>query len=126
MGNWAINPSAFEPAPKDTDGISLFRRDFVTQEHLASVNRHRNGVRVAQISAVDCIKLHLSPQPSPDPSGPPGHSVIPEMPFVKRTAQTKTQARIINDLAQKLAQIASNNEVYTPPGLSDPMSKPKS
>jgi hypothetical protein len=51
MGNWAINPLAFEPAKDDVDGISLFRADFVTREYLASVNSHTKGVRVARVIA---------------------------------------------------------------------------
>lgn len=120
MGNWAINPLAFEPAKDDVDGISLFREDFVTKEYLASVNTHPKGVRVARLIASDCIGLHLSLNPSPDPTVPPGHAVIPDMPFLKRTPQTKLQIQEIKDSAQKLAQIASKNRIYAPPGLADP------
>lgn len=123
MTNWSINPNAFEPAPDDVDGISLFREDFVTKERLASVSQHPNGVRVARISAQDCIGLNLSPRPSPDPDVEPGHCVIPEMPFVKKAQHTTAQRRKILDSAQKLAQIASKNEIYTPPGLQDPVKR---
>jgi hypothetical protein len=126
MGNWAINPSAFEPAKDDVDGISLFREDFVTKENLASVSTHLNGVRVARVKAMVCTRLQLSLNPAPDSDGPPGHTVIPEMPFVKKTPQTKAQVQKIRDFAQSLAQIASKNEVYTPPRMSDPIARPRS
>jgi hypothetical protein len=125
MGNWTIDPSAFQPAKDDVDGISLFREDFVTQEDLASRSTHPKGVRVVRVRAKECISLHLSLNPTPDPDASPGHMVIPEMLFVKRSAETKIQAQNIKDLAQKLAQIATKNEVYTPPGMSDPVAKPK-
>lgn len=126
MTNWSINPNAFEPAPDDVDGISLFREDFVTKERLASVSTHPNGVRVARISVQDCIGLNLSPKPSPDSDAEPGHCVIPEMPFVKRNAQNRARLRQIKDLAQRLSQIASNNAIYAPPGLADPVVRKKS
>ena len=123
MGHWAINPLAFEPAKGDVDGISLFREDFVTKERLASVNRHPNGVRVARVRAKDCIGLNLSVKASPDPNVEPGHCVIPEMPLLPSNAQNKGRRRQITDNAQKLSQIASNNEIYTPPGLPNPVVK---
>jgi hypothetical protein len=126
MGNWSINPNAFYPSPDDVDGISLFREDFVTKERLASVSTHPNGVRVARISAQDCVGLGLSPEPSPDPGVERGHCVIPEMPFVKSNAQNKARVRQIKDFAQKLSQIASKNEIYAPPGLPDPVVRKKS
>ena len=127
MGNWAINPSAFEPARDDTDGISLFREDFITAKNLASTNTHLNGVRVARLVAKQCTGLQLSVKPAPDPKDPPGHTLIPEMLFLgKKTAQNKAQKQNIKDLAQKLALIASKNEIYTPRGLPDPVSRSQS
>jgi hypothetical protein len=121
MGNWAIDPNAFQPAKDDDDGISLFREDFVTAEDLSSMSTHRNGVRVARILAKEFTGLHVSVNPAPDPHMPPGHTVIPEMIFLKRTAHTNIQVQNIKDLAQKLAQIASRNDIYTPPGMPDPV-----
>lgn len=125
MGRWAINPNAFEPAKDDTDGISLFREDFVTKERLARLSKHANGVRVACLTAKECTGLHLSLNPAPDPDEPAGHTLIPEMPFVKKTPQTKDLKRKIQDLAQNLAQIASKNEVYTLKGMPGPIVKSK-
>jgi len=123
MSEWHINPLAFEPRSVDVDGISLFRQDFVTQEVLAKLSGHAHGVRVARVTVNDCRKLHLSVKPSPDPNVPPGHVVIPEMPFIKKTPQTKVQKQEVKDLAQKLTQVASKMEVYSPPGLPDPFTK---
>jgi hypothetical protein len=124
MGNWTIDPNAFQPAKDDADGISLFREDFVTAEDLSSMSTHPKGVRVARVLARECTSLHLSLNPAPDPHVPPGHTVIPEMVFLKRTAQTNIQAQNIKDLSQKLAQIASENDIYTPPGMPDPVTRP--
>ena len=125
MGNWAVNPNAFEPSPKDVDGISLFRRDFVTRDQLAKASAYTTGVRVAHLSAREFGTLNLSVKPSPNPQQPPGHVVVPEMSFVKKTAQTKDKKQRIHDLAQELAQIASRNGVYSPAGLIDPVRRPK-
>jgi hypothetical protein len=126
LGNWAINPNAFEPTRDDADGISLFREDFVSQEDLASASTHYSRVRVARVVAKECISLNLSLKPDPDVGVQPGHTLIPEMPFLgKRTAQNRTQKQYITDLAQKLAQIASKNKIYIPPGLPDPVARPK-
>ena len=121
MGNWAINPEAFRPLKDDTDGISLFREDFVTRRRLASLNRHANGVRVARLAAEECVALQLSLNPAPDLSEPPGHVLVPEMAFVKRTAQTKLQVQRIKDLAQKLAQAATKNGIYSQKGMPNPV-----
>jgi len=125
MGNWTIDPNAFQPAKDDADGISLFREDFVTAEDLSSMSTHPKGVRVARVLARECTSLRLSLSPAPDPHVPPGHTVIPEMVFLKRTPQTNIQAQNIKDLAQKLAQIASENDIYTPPGMPAPVTRPR-
>jgi hypothetical protein len=117
MGDWVINPLAFEPARDDSDGISLFGADFVTRKYLAKINRHPMGVRVGQVRVRDCIGLNLTIRPTPDPSQPAGHAVIPEMPFLPKSAATKVPKQHIRDLAQKLAQIASKSEIYVPKGL---------
>jgi len=124
MGNWAINSLAFEPVQDDEDGISLFREDFVTREYLASVNKHPMGVRVSRVRAKECTSLHVSLKPSPREDQPPGHLVIPEMPFMnKKSPQGKLRRQEIQRLALMLARIASNNEIYTPPGLPDPAAR---
>lgn len=121
--NWLVNPTAFEPAPDDLDGISLFREDFVTKEHLARVNKHPLGARVARIKAKECMTLHLSLKPAPDDKQPPGHVIVPEMPYLTRSQQNNPLRKKIRDLAQQLAQLASQREVYTPPGLPNPVSR---
>jgi hypothetical protein len=125
LGNWAINSLAFEPAQDDSDGISVFREDFVAKEHLASVNEYPTGVRVARLSAKDFAGLGLSLNPSPNPTGPAGHTSVPEMQHLPRTPENKIRRQTIRDLAQKLAQIATKNEIYAPPGLLDPVARQK-
>lgn len=121
LGNWALNSLAFEPRQVDVDGISLFREDFVTRQHLASKSGHACGVRVARVTAKECAGLNLSVTPSPNSKQPPGHVVIPEMPFVKgKTQQHKEQRQEIKDLAHLLAQFANQRKVYVPPALPSP------
>lgn len=121
--DWKINPNAFEPRPVDLDGISLFRLDFVTEVQLAARSTSATGVRVARISVREILAHNLSVTPSPNLSGPAGHVVIPEMPFVKKTAQTKDRKNAIRDLAAKLSLSASRNRVYAPPGLPDSVAR---
>jgi hypothetical protein len=125
MGKWIVSSLAFEPRSDDVDGISLFREDFVTKEQLARLSGHPHGVRVARVTVKECGSLHLSVNPSPDADEPPGHVVIPEMPFLQKAPQNKAQKQKIKALAQELALIAGQKKVYTPPGLPNPVTNPK-
>jgi hypothetical protein len=125
MGAWNVNALAFQPLNDDIDGISLFREDFVTKEHLASVNPYPSGVRVARIIAREFVRLNLSLLPSPDYNGPPGHTVVPEMRHLEKKPETKIPKQKIKDCMQKLAQISTRNGVYTPHGLANPVARPK-
>jgi hypothetical protein len=62
MGKWAVNPYAFGPRKRDTDGMSFFRADFTIPQELARANRHASGVRVAQITVQQLRQLGLLAQ----------------------------------------------------------------
>lgn len=118
-GKWAVDPYAFEPHKKrDTDGMSFFRADFTTSKKLVHANRHPKGVRIALITILRLRELGLDVECAPDPSQPAGHVIVPGMRFVPN--RSNEEKRRVIDLSQKLAQHATENGVYCPPGLPDP------
>ena len=123
MGNWSVNPYAFVPRKVDTDGISFFREDFTTPSEVVKANRHWASVRVARITMKQLRELELDVQPAPDAdkTQPSGHVIVPGMRFVEKPLQSQAERRRMADLSQKLAQMASQNGVYCPPGLPDPL-----
>lgn len=120
MGNWSVNAYTFEPNKKrDTDGMSFFRLDFTTPKEVARVNLHPLGARVGRITVQQLRELQLDVQCDPDEEQLPGHVIVPGMKFVAKLP--KAEKRRIADLSQKLAQFATQNGVYSPPGVHDPM-----
>jgi hypothetical protein len=123
MGNWAVDPYAFEPNKKrDTDGMSFFRLDFTTPKEVADANRHPDRARVVRITVEQLHGLGLAVECDPDPLELAGHVIVPDMKFAKRS---KDEKRKIADLSQKLAQFASRNKVYSPRGLPNPVRRPQ-
>lgn len=125
MGAWTVDPYAFSPRKIDVDGISLFREDFTSPERLARWNRHRDGVHVARLAASLLLELELEIVPKPEDNLPPGHVVIPKLKYLEKNAKTeeereryKKEKRRLDDISQRLAQVANANPIYTPPGLS--------
>lgn len=119
MGNWAVDPYAFVPRKQDIDGISLFREDFATPKEIVISNRHAAGVRIARVTVLQLSELGLNVECDPDQSQPAGHVIVPGLKFVAKPP--KEEKRRIADLSQKLAQFASSNGVYCPPGLPNPV-----
>jgi hypothetical protein len=120
MGNWKIAPYAFEPRKVDVDGISFFREDFSTPKLVAEANRHPSRARVGRVSAEQLRELLLTIVAAPDNSQPAGHAIIPEMRYVVKALRSTQERDQMRDLFQKLAQFASKNPIYSPPGLADP------
>jgi len=119
IGKWAVDPYAFQPNRKrDVDGMSFFREDFTTPKEVADTNRHPAGARVAKITVQQLRSLGLDVECGPDESQLPGHAIVPGMRFVE--GLSKEQKRSIATLSLKLAEFASANGVYCPPGLPDP------
>jgi hypothetical protein len=120
MGNWKVAPYAFKPnKSRDTDGMSFFREDFSSPKRVAKANRHRSGACVARITARQFEELKLTVTTDPIDDEPAGHAIVPGMQFVE--SMSKEERRQIKDLSQKLAQFASNNPMYFPRGLSNPV-----
>jgi hypothetical protein len=121
MGNWKIAPYAFQPRPCDVDGLSFFREDFSKPKKVAKANRHTLGARVSRIMARQFADLGLSITPNPIKTEPAGHAIVPQMRFLGNSPQSRDERRLVKDLSQKLAQFASNNPIYSPSGLPNPL-----
>jgi hypothetical protein len=76
-----IQAAAFRPNKNDTTGLSVFRSAFVQPVGtLANIDaRKRHDYNVAQIAVQDLHRLGLTVAPEPDPNGPLGHAIIPEL-----------------------------------------------
>jgi hypothetical protein len=120
MGAWAVAPFAFKPhAERDRDGMSFFREDFVKSQAVADASRHPQKARVARITVVQLSELELDVKADPDASELPGHTIVPDMQYRKNQLDEERQRT--KDRSQKLAQFATKNGVYSPPGLPDPV-----
>jgi hypothetical protein len=119
MGNWAVAPYAFQPHKKrDADGMSFFREDFVTPREVSQRNGFPAGVRVVRIAVKQLLSLGLVVEPSPDPSQPAGHVIVPGLKF--DAARTKEEKKRIAEISQLLAKAASANIAYVPPRMDWP------
>ncbi len=105
-----ITRVAFEPSQKDTDGISVFRELFSSASQVAQGARTPNDCYVASIYARRFFSLDLSVVPDPDPNQPRGHALVREI-------HTKMDKKLRKELGKKLADIASENIVFSPPSI---------
>jgi hypothetical protein len=102
---------AFRPNPIDTTGISMFRARFLTPaETLAGVDASKRNTYVAGLAVSDLTRLGLTVIPEPDPKGPPGHSVIPELSWKAYQADKQR----LKDIQLELAKLASGGIVHRP------------
>jgi hypothetical protein len=103
---------AFRPNQNDTTGISVFRARFVTPGGtLAGVdaNRH-NRYFVTRLAVSDLKRLGLTVVPEPDPNGPVGHCVIPELSWNTYQANKKP----LREIQLELGKLASGGIVLRP------------
>jgi len=99
---------AFRPTKHDTEGISVFREEFVSPKELAGAGRKPGEYYIARLSIQELKDiLGLSVIPDPDDSQPPGHALIPEL-------KTSTPNRTAKELHLKLAALASKSIVHRP------------
>ncbi len=107
-----VQPAAFRPSQRDTTGLSVFREFFVRPvDTLASVEASkRNDYYVARLAVQDLHRLGLTVVPEPDPSGPLGHAVIPELSWQAYQAD-KQRLKV---LQVELAKLASAEIVHKP------------
>jgi hypothetical protein len=107
-----IQPAAFRPNPNDTTGLSVFRARFVQPaDTLTAVPEAKRGEYViARIAVRDLLRLGLSLKPDPDPDGPPGHAIIPELSWPAYSADKKH----LKVVQLELATLASRDIVHRP------------
>lgn len=98
---------AFRPNQKDDTGLSVFRAAFVQPvDTLANIDAaKRKDYYVARLAVQDLRRLGLTVVPEPDPNGPLGHAVIPELSCLAYHADKRRLKRVQFELA-KLASAA--------------------
>ena len=94
--------AAFRPTTNDTTGLSVFRAAFLRPEDtLANVPpARRNDYYVASLAVSDLRALGLTVVPEPDPQGPPGHAVIPELSWAAYQADKNRLKVVLVELAR--------------------------
>ena len=103
---------AFRPNQNDTTGISVFRARFVSpSETLAAVDANkRNTYFVAQLAVSNLKRLGLTVIPEPDPDGPVGHCVVPELSW----NSYQTNKKRLREIQLELGKLASGAIVLRP------------
>lgn len=121
MDQKTVQPGAFAPNEKDTDGLSVHRAGIHTPKEVAQDFRGKGSqpVWVAHIRAKDILALGVTIVPMPvaasvDPSRPaqPGHAIIPEM--NARNANSNETAERKRLLAAAVFQIDGPFDPPTP------------
>ena len=106
-----IQPEAFRPTRNDASGISVFRASFVQPEGiLADIDPNKRlDYYVARLAVRDLSRLGLTVVPDPDPTGPAGHAIIPELSIFAYQADK----RRLKGIQLELAKLASAAIVYS-------------
>lgn len=106
-----VQNAAFHPSKQDTDGISLFRLDFVTPEMVVAAGTHANGSLCVCLRANALFELGLSVVPSRIDELS-GHVVVPEMNIEAFKGPTKDR---IKDFAIGMRLAAQKFPIWKPP-----------
>src|SRR5438445_11228399 len=71
----------FRPTSNDTTGLSVFRAGFLQPvDTLANLEASKQkDYFVVRLGVQELYRLSLTVVPEPDPTGPSGHAVIPEL-----------------------------------------------
>ena len=122
MGKWVVSPSAFKPHPKrDIDGMSFFREDFTSPQDIVKASHHPDGVRVGRVTVRQLRELGLDAEVAPDKDELSGHVIVRGMRLVDKNFQTDADRQKTKDRSQRLARFATENGVYCPRGLPEPV-----
>jgi hypothetical protein len=107
-----IQAAAFRPNPNDTTGLSVFRAVFVQPaDTLTNIEASkRDHYYVARIAVQDLQRLGLTVVPEPDPDGPPGHAIVPELSWQVYQADKPR----LKQVQVELAKLASAAIVHQP------------
>ena len=103
---------AFRPSSNDTTGLSVFRAGFLNPvDTLANLEpSKRREYFVVRLAVRDLLRLGLTVVPEPDPDGPPGHAVIPELSWQAYQADKQR----LKDIQLELAKLATTAIVHQP------------
>jgi hypothetical protein len=105
-----VESGAFRPNKNDTEGLSVYlERDVSPAELVAATNKPADRFLVARLKAADFYGLGLSLVPNPQPEGPAGHVLVPEINFNAYNDHSKRAA--IKEVMLALAELASRNIV---------------
>lgn len=107
-----IQPRAFEPKPREADGISVFRATFLKSpsDALTVIDEEKRGrYSIARLTVHDLLALGLTVRP--DPIGTvPGHAVIPELNIAAYLSNKSAWKVVFKQLAER----ASRDIVHRP------------
>ncbi|HWG44019.1 MAG TPA: hypothetical protein VN688_14670 [Gemmataceae bacterium] len=107
-----LQAAAFRPTTNDATGLSVFRAVFVQPiDILASIEPgKRNDYYVVRLAVQELHRLGLTVVAEPEPNGPAGHAVIPELSWPVYQAD-KQRLKVIQ---LELAKLASAAVVHQP------------
>lgn len=104
--------AAFRPNAQDDTGLSVFRERFTTAaDVLAGLPADKRAdYYLARLAVSELRKLGLTVVPDPDPDGPTGHAVIPEL----SNSAYRAEKQRLKQVQLELAELAGQNLVHTP------------
>ena len=99
-----IQRPAFAPSPKDDDGLSFFREDFVSPRKLAKWYRNKKGGVIARIRVSELRAMQLSVVVNVREDSAAGYVLVPEISIHNRSAKGKVSLQL--ELAKKCSEEA--------------------
>ncbi len=104
--------TAFRPTSQDSTGLSVYRAGFLQPvDILADLQTSKqNDYFVVRLAVQDLQWLGLTVVPEPDPNGPPGHAVIPELSWQAYQANKER----LKDIQLELAKLATAAILHQP------------
>jgi hypothetical protein len=103
---------AFRPSARDTTGLSVVRAAFAqpadTLRNLEPAKQKE--YYVVRLAVQDLLGLGLTVVAEPDPNGPAGHAIIPELSWQAHHADKQR----LKTVQTELAKLASAAIVHTP------------
>jgi len=103
-----LSAEAFDPRPKETSGISLYRSKYKSIQDVSAGGPSKQGYYVAVLRAVDLRKYGIEVVPRPTPNDP-GHVELPALTsYNRRTPEA-------DELKVRLAKLCVRVEGPFPP-----------
>jgi len=88
-----VSPNAFNPTKSDIDGISVYRKTFLSAPDLAGKGRNVKGYYVVALRAIDLKQsvIRVIPNPLPDD---PDHALIPDLTYSNKDSDRSKMLKI--------------------------------